>query len=108
MAETALEEIRQAEREAGKLIQDAGRRKDAIISEARTKATQFLKDREEELAKNKAESIESLKVKLLATRGKMLSEGADSIKALKKSGEKKTSEAAEFVLEALESEISKL
>ena len=108
MAETALEEIRQAEREADKLIQDAARRKDAIISEARAKAARFLKDREEELAKNKAESLEGLKEKLLATRSKVLAEGADSIKALRKSGEKKTEDAAELVLEAYESEISKL
>ena len=108
MAETALEEIRQAEKEANKLIQDAARRKDAMISEARAEAAQFVKDREEELAKNKAESLQDLKEKLLATRVKVLSEGAESIKALRKSGEKKTSEAAELVLEALENEISKL
>ncbi len=108
MAETALDEIRQAEKEADKLNEDAARRKDAIISEARARAAKFLKESEEELAKNKAESRESLKGKLLAAMGKVLSEGADRIKALRKAGEKKTGEAAELVLEAFENEISNL
>ncbi len=108
MAGTALEEIRQAEKEADKLIEGAAGRKDAIISEARAKAAKFLKDREEELAEDKARSMERLKEKLLATREKVLSEGSDTVKALRKSGEKKISEAAELVLEAFENEISRL
>ena len=107
MAETALEEVRQAEKEASKLIEDAASRKEAIVSEAKAKAARFLNDRKEELAKDKAESVQDLKEKLLATRSKMLSEGAAGIKALRKYGEKKTGEAAELVLEALENEISK-
>lgn len=108
MAETALDEIRQAEKEVDRLNEEAARRKEVIISEARARAAKFLKESKEELAKNKAESMESLKGKLLAARGKVLSEGADRIKALRKAGEKKTDEAAELVLEAFENEISKL
>ncbi len=108
MAETALEEIRQAEKEADKLTEDAARKRDAIISEARARAAKFLKEREEELAKNKAAAIQRLKEKLLATRENILGEGTDKIKALRKSAEKKTEDAAGFVLEAFENEISKL
>lgn len=108
MAETALEEIRQAEKEADRIIGDAARRKDAIISESRAKAARFLKDREEELAGDKANSMERLKGKLLESRSKVLSEGSERVKVLRKAGERKISEAAELVLEAFESEISRL
>ncbi|MBI2175847.1 hypothetical protein HYU40_00670 [Candidatus Woesearchaeota archaeon] len=107
MAGTALEEIRQAEKEADRIIEDAGRRKEAVISEARAKAAQFLKDKEKELAKGKASSMENLKEKLLAARSKVLSEGSEKVKVLRKSGEKKVSEAAELALEAFENEISR-
>ena len=108
MAETALDEIRQAEKEADNLIGDAARKKDAIIGEARARAAQFLKDRGEELAKKKAESIERLKEKLLASRSRVLGEGSDKLKSLRKSAEMKTDEASELVLEAFKNEISKL
>lgn len=108
MAETALDEVRKAEKEADNMIADAGRKRDAILSEARAKAAQFLKTREEELAKMKAEAVESLKAKLLAAKGKMLGEGSDKIKAFRKSAEKKTGEAVQLVLEAFGDEISKL
>lgn len=108
MAETALEEIRQAEKEADRIIEDAAHRKGAIISEARAKAARFLKDREEELAKGKAKSMEQLKEKLLAARSKVLSEGSERVKALRKSGERKISEAAELAIAAFENEASRL
>lgn len=108
MAETALDEIRQAEKEADRLIGDAAGRKDAIIGESRAKAARFLKDREEEFAKDKANSMERLKEKLLASRSKVLSEGSERVKALRKSGERKVGEAAELVLAAFDNEISQL
>lgn len=108
MTDTALDEVRHAEKEADNLIGNAASKRNAIISEARVKAAQFLKDKEEDLAKMKAEATESLKGRLLAAREKMLGEGTDKIKALRKSAEKKTGEAAELVLEAFENEISKL
>lgn len=108
MVGNALEEVRQAEKEADRIIEDASRKKEAIIGEARAKAARFLKDGGEELAERKAESIERLKEKLLASRSKILGEGSDKLKSLRKSAEMKTDEAAELVLEAFENEISKL
>ena len=108
MAGNALEEVRAAEREAERIIEDASRKKEAIIGEARAKAAQFLKGKEEGLAKGKAEAMERLKEKLLASRSKVLGEGSDKLKSLRKSAERKVDEAAELVLEAFENEIMKL
>lgn len=108
MVSNALDEVRAAEKEADRIIEDSNRKKEAIISEARVKAAQFLKEKEDELAKRKAESMERLKEKLLASRNKVLGEGSDRLKALKKSAERKVDEAVELVVEAFDNEISKL
>lgn len=108
MVGNALEEVRAAEREADRIIEDASRKKEAIISEARAKAARFLKEKEDELAKRKAELMERQKEKLLASRSKVLGEGSDRLKSLRKSAERKEGDSAELVLEAFENEISKL
>ncbi len=108
MVGNALEEVRAAEKDADRIIEDSNRKKEVVISEARAKAARFLKEREDELAKKKAEAVERLKEKLLASRSKVLGEGSDKLKSLRKSAERKVDEAVELVLEAFENEISKL
>ncbi|MBI2143239.1 hypothetical protein HYU20_02755 [Candidatus Woesearchaeota archaeon] len=108
MVGNALEEVRAAEKEADRIIEDSNRKKEAIISEARAKVARFLKEKEDDFAKRKAESMERLKEKLVTSRSKVLGEGSDKLKSLRKSAEREVDEAVELVVEAFESEISKL
>ena len=108
MLQTVLEEVRQAESEAEKLIVEAGRKKETIIAEARARAAQFLKEKEEELAKKKANVIGLEKEDILAARQKVLGQGGDRLKSLRKSAEKKLEDAVELALEAFDKEISQL
>ena len=103
--ETALDEIKDAEKEADRIVEEAEKQKQKIISDSRMQAAQFLKGREAELADGKAESIERHKEKILAAREKMLGEGSSGLKLLRKSAEKRAEEAVALVLEAFEKEI---
>ncbi|MBI2550536.1 hypothetical protein HYV83_05155 [Candidatus Woesearchaeota archaeon] len=104
---TALEEIKQAENDAERLVEDSGKRKESIIAEGRVKAAQFLKEKEEGLAREKAEALEHQKEKALAAREKVLAEGRDKLKSLRKSAEKQADGAVELVMDAFEKEIVK-
>ncbi len=106
MAETVLEEIKLAEKEAERLVGEAGGRRAKIIADARNKAAQFLKEKEDELSRKKAQAAERLKEKLLAARQKLLEEGSDKLKSLRKSAEKRAGDAVELVLDAFEKKIS--
>ena len=106
--ETALDEIKDAEKEADRIIEDAEKKKQKIISDARLSAAQFLKDREAELAGKKAQAIGRQKEKLLAAREKILGEGVDELKSLRKNAEKRADEAIALVLEAFEKEIMQM
>lgn len=103
----ALEEIKQAENDAERLVEGSVRRKESIIAEGRVKAAQFLKEKEEGLAKEKAEALERQKEKALAAREKVLAEGRDRLKSLRKSAEKRIGDAVELVMDAFENEIVK-
>ena len=104
---TALEEIKQAENDAERLVEDSGKRKESIIADGRVKAAQFLKEKEEGLAREKADTLERQKEKALAAKEKLLGEGRDKLKSLRKSAEKRIDDAVELVMDAFESEIVK-
>ena len=106
MIEHALEEIRKAENEADRLVEEAKRKSSSIISEAKEKAAKMLKETEERLAQKKAQSEGHRKEKTLELRSKILGEGSIELKSLRKSAAKKTDEAAELVLEAFDREVS--
>ncbi len=104
---TALEEIKQAENDAERLVEGSVKRKESIIAEGRVKAAQFLKEKEEGLTKEKVEALERQKEKALAAKEKLLGEGMDKLKSLKKSAEKRMDDAVELVMDAFENEILK-
>jgi V/A-type H+/Na+-transporting ATPase subunit G/H len=106
MAESALEEIKIAENDAEKLTIEANEKKNRIISDARAKAAQFLKERADELANKKAQSIERQKEKALAARQKVLDEGEEKLRTLQKSADKKMEDATALILESFDKEIS--
>ena len=108
MIETALDEVKGAEKEADRLVEDTKHRGAKLIAEVRKKADEYVKNSEEELAKKKAQLMEHQKVKVLAAREKVLAEGLDRLKSLRKSAEKRAAEAVDVVLEAFEKEIMKL
>ena len=103
--ETALDEIKDAEKEADRIVEEAEKQKQKIISDSRMRAAQFLKDREAELAEKKAQMIERQKEKISAAREKMLSEGMSELKSIRKNAEKRANDAIDLVLEAFEKEI---
>ena len=107
MLEAALEEVKEAEKEADRLLEAEKQKSIKVIAEARNKAAQYVKDSEDALAKKKAQLIERQKEKLLAAREKVLSEGLDRLKSLRRSAEKKAVVAVDFVLEAFEKELAK-
>jgi len=103
-----LEDIRLAEKEAERIVTEANSKKPKIISDARARAAQFLKEKEVELAGQKAIAAEKQKEKITAARGKLLGESSEKLKSLRKSSEKRTDDAVNLVLDALEAEIFSL
>ena len=108
MIETALDEVKGAEKEADRLVEEEKRKVVKFIAEVRNKAAQYVKESEEDLAKKKAQLMEHQKVKILAARERVLADGLDRLKLLRRSAEKREAEAVDVVLEAFEKEIMKL
>lgn len=106
--ETALDEIKDAEKEADNLLEEAEKQKQKIISGARLAAAQFLKDREAGLSEKKAQMIERQKEKIAAAREKILGEGMGELKSLRKNAGKRANDAIDLVLEAFEKEIMQI
>ena len=106
--DTALDEIKVAEKKADMLLEEAEKQKQKIMSDARLRAAQFLKDSEAELAEKKAQTIERRRGKLLAAREKILGEGVNELKSLRKNSEKRADEAIDLVLEMFEKEITQM
>ena len=107
MIETALNEVKGAEKEAERLVEDEKQKAAKLIAEAKNKSLQYVKNSGDELARKKTQLIERQKEKILAATEKVLADGIEKLKLLKKSAEKKTAEAAEMVVEAFEKEIMK-
>lgn len=105
MLGAVLEDVRKAESDADRILDEARLKSAAIVAEAREKAAQSLKENQEELASKLAQFAERRKEKMLALREKARSEGADELRSLRKAGEKKLDDAVALVLEAFESEI---
>lgn len=103
---TALEEVKDAEKESERIVEEAHRQRVTIIADARTKATQFLKEKEEELARDKAQTMERQKARIMAAKEKVLAEGLEKLKSLRKSAEKRTDAALECTMESFEKTIS--
>ncbi len=103
--ETALGEIKDAEKEADRIVEEAGKQRQKIISDSRMRAAQFLKDREAELAEGKTEAMERQKEKILVAREKILGEGLNELKSIRKNAEKRVNDTINLVLEAFEKEI---
>ena len=107
MIETALNEVKGAEKEAERLVEDEKQKAAKLVAEVRNKSSQYVKNSGDELARKKAQLIERQKEKIMAAREKALADGMDKLKLLKRSAEKKTAEAAEMVVEAFEKEVMK-
>ena len=107
MIETALNEVKGAEKEAERLVEDEKQKSAKLMAEVRNKSSQYVKNSSDELARKKAQLIERQKEKIMAAREKALADGMDKLKLLKRSAEKKTAEAAEMVVEAFEKEVMK-
>ncbi len=107
MIEAVLEEVKEAEKEADRLVEAEKQKSVKLLAAVRNKAAQYVKDSEDLLAKKKAQTVERQKEKILAAREKALADGMDRLKSLRKSADKKTAEAVDFVLEAFEKELAK-
>ncbi|MBI2141376.1 hypothetical protein HYU16_03035 [Candidatus Woesearchaeota archaeon] len=103
--ETVLDEIKGAEKEADRLVEEAERQKQKIMADSRLRAAQFLKDREAELAEGKVQAVERQKEKIAAGREKILGEGVSELKSIRRNAEKRANDAIDLVLEAFEKEI---
>ncbi|MBI2581215.1 hypothetical protein HYV85_05435 [Candidatus Woesearchaeota archaeon] len=103
--DAVLGEIKDAEKEADGIVEEAEKQKQKIISDSRMNAAQFLKAREAELAEGKAQAIERQKEKIAAGRGKILGEGMSELRSMRKNAEKRANVAINLVLEAFEKEI---
>lgn len=108
MIGSALEDVRKAEAEADRIVEDARKKAAAIVSGAKEKAAHLLRQRKEETGQKKAQLEARRKEKADAAREKVLAEGSAEIKSLRKLSEKKTDDAVELVLEAFEREASGL
>ena len=106
MIEAALDEVREAEREADRLLEAEKQKSAKLVADARNKAAQHVKDSEGSLDNKNAQVIERQKEKIVATREKVLADGLDRLKLLRKSADKRTAEAVDFVLEAFEKELA--
>ena len=106
IAGAALDEVRKAESEAERLVADAKKKAAAIVLDARGKASQFLKDREHELAVRKAQLEAKRSERMLAIREKAMAGGSLELKSLRKSAERKVDDAVGIVLDGFEREIS--
>ncbi len=105
MAGSALEEIRQAESDADRIVENARKKAAAIVAGAREKATQVLEQGREDAARISGQISGKRQEKLQAVREKVLDDGAAGLKSVKKSGEAMLGEAVGIVLEAFEGEI---
>ncbi|MBI2145235.1 hypothetical protein HYU18_02825 [Candidatus Woesearchaeota archaeon] len=105
MIGSALDEVREAERDAERLVEEAKLKALSIVSEARAKASQLLKDREAELSRNGEQLSEKQGERLRALREKILAEGSSELKSLRRAAEKKSDAAVGLVLDAVEKEI---
>jgi vacuolar-type H+-ATPase subunit H len=102
----ALEEIKVAEKESERMIEEGGRKKAAIIADAKAKAAQILKEKTGEISADRARSIEKQNERALAAKQKVLDEGETELKAVRKSAEKNVADAVSLVLDAFDKEIS--
>lgn len=100
-----LEEVKAAENAADKIVEGARQQAQVVVSDAKSNAVRLLKEKEEELALKKAQSLERHREKVLAARQKLLAEGFESLGSLKKGADRKTDDAVALVMEAFESEI---
>lgn len=108
MTESTLDEIKQAENDADRIVEDARKKSAAIVAGAKEKAAEILRQGSEEAARVSGQLAGKRQEKLQAVREKVLGEGAAEIKSLRKSGEKRVEEAVGLVLEAFEMEISQV
>ena len=105
--ETALAEIRQAEKDAERMIDEANQKKVAILAQARARVAELAKESEAERVKKRAQLQEKQQEKVAASREKLLAEGAENLKAIQRAGEKKIGDAVALVLDAVEKELLK-
>ncbi|MBI2143615.1 hypothetical protein HYU17_00495 [Candidatus Woesearchaeota archaeon] len=102
---TVLEEVKAAEGEADKIVEQARQQSQGIISEARSNSARLLKEKEDELSIRKAHSLEKQKERVLAARQKLLAEGSEKLESLEKSAGRNAADAVALVMEAFEREI---
>lgn len=105
MIETALDELKGAEKEADRLLEAEKQQVTKLMAEVRNKAAQYVKDSEDATAKKKVQLLEKQKEKIHAASEKVLYEGRDKLKSLRKSAEKKVDDAVRVALEAFEQEV---
>ena len=107
MIETALNEVKGAEKEAERLVEDEKQKAAKLMAEARNKSLHYVKSSDDDLSRKNAQLMERQKEKIQAAAEKVLADGLEKLKILKKSAEKKTAEAAEMVVEAFEKDVMK-
>ncbi len=97
-----LSEIREAEKEAERILERAGKEKDAIIQEARANASKLLLAKEEEIRRNYEKRLMDFRDKARIISEEKLSEGRASARQAKIKSEKNIQKAADFVLKRFE------
>ncbi|HIG98271.1 TPA: hypothetical protein HA231_02525 [Candidatus Woesearchaeota archaeon] len=102
----AMEEVRKAEREAGRILEEAKKNAAAILAEARENAASLQREKEGDFSMKKAELLGRGKEKVAALKEKSLEQGRERIAAFVKASNKGQDGAVALVLEAFEREIS--
>ena len=91
-------EIKEAEKKADEIIEEANLDSERIVQEARNKASKMLAQELERIDKEKSDKIMEFKGKVHVLRETKISEGKESLKILKQNAQKNRDAAVELVI----------
>lgn len=92
-------EIREAEKRAEEILQNAEKEKEKIISDARRNASSLILKKFEEIDKERAKRIQNFQANVYVLKETKLGEIKDEIKKLEKSAPKKIEKTADIIFE---------
>jgi vacuolar-type H+-ATPase subunit H len=97
-----LLEIKESERKADQMLEDAKKQKDAILQEANAEASKMIESKQAEIAKQNEKKVSDFREKASLLREEKLAEGKSGAKSLKSKSEKNTAKAADYIAKKFE------
>lgn len=97
-----LKEIRDSEKKADEIIENAKLQRDTILQEASKNSSKILAEKEEEIRKKHEKKISDFRETMKFLKEDKLAEGKNAVRQMKAKTEKNSGKAVEFVIEKFE------